>query len=257
MPTVATVGRPLPPPASTRGSAWLRAVRERPWLAASLGFALIGVASFVIAHALQTPRGAQPPLTATSAPAAPPPVAAAPAPVVTPVAAPSPPPQPAAVAAKEPAAPADPGVSGPHRKAHHAAAHERRGAHERKPHSSHATRQTHRKEVALKETPAPSAPSPSGDEGAARAAYAKGNRLLLTGDTGGAIAAYEEATRLAPNSPAGYRGLGLAYEKQGKPTEAARAFRRYLKLAPGSEDRALVAERLQRLAPSRKPGKRP
>jgi Flp pilus assembly protein TadD len=100
-------------------------------------------------------------------------------------------------------------------------------------------------------------PAEPGDDSAARAAYTKGNRLLLTGDTGGAISAYEEATRLAPSSPAGYRGLGLAYEKQGNSAEAARAFRRYLKLAPGSDDRALIAERLQRLAPAHKAGKRP
>jgi Tetratricopeptide repeat len=85
------------------------------------------------------------------------------------------------------------------------------------------------------------------DRTAARDAYQRGNDQLFTGDAAGAAAAYQEAVKVAPSDPAGYRGLGLAYEKQGKVDEAVAAFRRYLKLAPHSRDRDLVARRLQRL----------
>jgi Tfp pilus assembly protein PilF len=91
------------------------------------------------------------------------------------------------------------------------------------------------------------APKGSEDERSARASYERGNQRLLTGDTTAAIAAYEEAVRSAPTSPSGYRGLGLAYEKEGKVPEAVRAFRRYLELAPSSGDRDLVARRLRHL----------
>jgi Flp pilus assembly protein TadD len=189
-------------------------------------------------------------VTAAAQPAQP---AAAP-----PEAAPTPPPADPAPAAdhvaeaKAPAVPPDDRrVTAERRKAHRGA-HERRAAHEHKEHASRASKGKHGREVALHAA----APSPQpGDDVAAREAYGKGNRLLLNGDTGGAIAAYEEATRLAPSSPVGYRGLGLAYEKQGKSSQAAKAFRTYLKLAPGAEDRALIAERLQRLASQHKSGK--
>jgi tetratricopeptide (TPR) repeat protein len=202
----------------------------------SVGLALAGITCFVIAHAVSTQKPTQPaPPVAAARPDAPPVVAALP------------PPEPA-----NPAPPAEHVAEAKvpeHRKVHRSA-HERRGAHERKEHRSHASRGKHGREVALQ---TPAAPE---DDSAARTAYGKGNRLLLTGDTGGAIAAYEDATRLAPSSPAGYRGLGLAYEKQGKSAQAARAFRTYLKLAPGADDRALIAERLQRLAPQHRSGKR-
>ncbi len=206
--------------------------------------ALAGVTCFVIARALPTnrPGRSAPPVTAATRPMAPPTVD----------------PLPTGHVAEEKASPIVPDgrVTGERRKVHRSA-HERRSAENRKARKDHPSRVKSKKrghEVALNGTTSPAQP---GDDGAARAAYAKGNRLLLTGDTGGAISAYEEATRLAPSSPAGYRGLGLAYEKRGNSAEAARAFRRYLKLAPGSEDRALIAERLQRLAPARKAGKQP
>ena len=107
--------------------------------------------------------------------------------------------------------------------------------------------------VALESAAAPKA---AGDERSARDSYERGNQRLLTGDTAGAISAYEEAVRSAPSSPSGYRGLGLAYEKEGKIAEAVRAFRHYLRLAPSSGDRDLVARRLRHLLrPGGDPGK--
>jgi Tfp pilus assembly protein PilF len=99
------------------------------------------------------------------------------------------------------------------------------------------------------------APKRAEDERSARASYERGNQRLLSGDTAAAISAYEEAVRSAPSSPSGYRGLGLAYEKEGKIAEAVGAFRKYLELAPSSTDRDLVGRRMRHLLRSRHPGK--
>jgi hypothetical protein len=230
-----------PPPATQ-----LAPVARRPLRALSVALALVGITCFVIAKALPS-KGKSPsvpPVTATTKPAAPPPE-------VSPIAPPADSP-PTAVHVAEQKAPAvvpDGDRTTAKRQKGHPIARERRAAHEGKDHRTRGSSKKRGREVALDSAPAP---APAGDDSAARSAYAKGNRLLLTGDTGGAISAYEEATRLAPASPVGYRGLGLAYEKQGNSAEAARAFRQYLKLAPGAEDRALIAERLHRLAPKQK-----
>jgi hypothetical protein len=226
--------------------AWPVAARRRQWLAIPVvALALIGITLF-IGHALSGKRTGGP----TAPVVVPPPVAqAAPAEPADPPPAADP-----VVEQKPPAAVADDsgGATVDRRKVHRSA-HERRSARSHKERSSRASSKKHGREVALQ---APASPAQPGDDSAARAAYAKGNRLLLGGDTGGAIAAYEEAIRAAPASPAGYRGLGLAYEKQGNSAQATRAFRKYLKLAPGAEDHALIAERLQRLASQHKTSKR-
>ena len=124
---------------------------------------------------------------------------------------------------------------------------------QKKRHTARPSRSKHTRLVAHESTAAPKA---ADDERSARASYERGNQRLLTGDTAAAISAYEEAVRSAPSSPSGYRGLGLAYEKEGKIAEAVRAFRRYLKLAPSSGDRDLVARRLRHLLrPGTDPGK--
>ena len=108
----------------------------------------------------------------------------------------------------------------------------------------HASHPRHTRSLAMsRDATAPA----TADGPAGRAAYQRGNGLLLGGDAAGAVAAYEECVRAAPTEPEGYRGLGLAYEKQGNIDAAMHAFRRYLKLAPRSRDRELVARRLQRL----------
>ncbi len=99
---------------------------------------------------------------------------------------------------------------------------------------------------AKKEKPA------AGDREAARAAYERGNTLLFAGDAGGAASAYREAVRLAPGDPVGYRGLGLASEKEGKTSEAITAFVSYLKLSRHAHDREVIARRLSRLTHARK-----
>ena len=98
----------------------------------------------------------------------------------------------------------------------------------------------HRRALAMKAKPA-------GDRAGARAAYQRGNDLLLTGNAAGAVDAYQEAVRLAPSDPVGYRGLGLAYEKEGKNKEAIAALVSYLKLSRHAHDREVIARRLYRL----------
>ena len=78
------------------------------------------------------------------------------------------------------------------------------------------------------------------ERGDPRPHYERGNALLFAGDSKGAIAAYREAIRAAPTDPSAFRGLGLAYEQQSEPVFAARALRRYLKLAPNAPDRDIV-----------------
>jgi regulator of sirC expression with transglutaminase-like and TPR domain len=49
------------------------------------------------------------------------------------------------------------------------------------------------------------------------------------------------------SNAAAWRGLGLAEERMSHGPEAARAYRRYLRLAPNAPDAAAVRERLDRL----------
>ncbi|HVU49034.1 MAG TPA: hypothetical protein VHL80_00005, partial [Polyangia bacterium] len=93
---------------------------------------------------------------------------------------------------------------------------------------------------------------PAGDHEAARAAYERGNGLLFAGDAAGAASSYREAVRLAPGDPVGYRGLGLASEKEGKTDDAISAFVSYLKLSRHARDREVIARRLARLTRARK-----
>jgi hypothetical protein len=120
--------------------------------------------------------------------------------------------------------------------------HEHRKAHRRAPH--HASRAAHERKLAKNKRK----PNPAGDREAAHAAYQRGNSELLTdNDAAAAVAAYQEAVRLAPSDPSGYRGLGLAYEKQGKIPDAIAALVSYLKLSKHAHDREVIARRLYRL----------
>src|SRR5262249_15660999 len=91
---------------------------------------------------------------------------------------------------------------------------------------------------------------PAADREAARAAHQRGHGLLFSGECAGAAAAYQEAVRLAPADPVCYRGLGLAYEKEGKIDDAISALVSYLKLSKHAHDRELIARRLARLTHS-------
>jgi len=231
--------------------------RRRRLVVASVAGAIVLAASIVLATRAGRHAPAAPPVVSTtttspSPPVTPPPPAAAtpPAPIAPPAR------QPTEGVASAPRHTADAPAAGgaaPSKSRTHATRavadrpheHVRRGSHTDDGGARHATRERHKHVVAMKHAAARPA---AADAPAAHAAYQRGNGLLLGGNAAGAVTAYEEAVHLASAEPEGYRGLGLAYEKQGKLDEAARAFRRYLKLAPRSRDRELVARRLQRLA---------
>jgi tetratricopeptide (TPR) repeat protein len=232
---------------------WLETLRRRRWPAAAAALAVLVTVGLVVAHRSTAPS------VESSAPG---PKAVPESAAALPSAAPPAPPAEVAPDARNRIAAADRPVAAKDAapstgRPSEATGHTKAGA------RAHAVQRTHRQKrrtarpshgkharskqtrvVALERAAAPQA---AGDESSARASYERGNQRLLTGDTAAAISAYEEAVRAAPSSPSGYRGLGLAYEKEGKIAEAVRAFRHYLKLAPSSGDRDLVAKRLRHL----------
>jgi hypothetical protein len=107
------------------------------------------------------------------------------------------------------------------------------------------------RKVAMKQSPAKAAGATAAspvEHSDPRPSYERGNAALLAGDGKGAIAAYRDAVKTAPSDPIGFRGLGLAYEHEGETALAVKALRRYLKLAPDADDRAIISRRLDRLA---------
>jgi hypothetical protein len=201
---------------------------------------------------------------------------ATPGPATMPIAAPSPAPRPAPAPPPEialdpgapahPSAPAAPAVpaeapadDGRAEEAetarHHHHHHEHREHHSHEHHHAHAehhaaTKQHEAKQHEAKQHEAKEPTTKAakgGDRDAARVAYQRGSGLLLSGDAAGAVAAYQDAVRRAPSDPIGYRGLGLAYEKQGKTSEAVSALVSYLKLSKHARDREVIARRLYRL----------
>jgi tetratricopeptide (TPR) repeat protein len=227
------------PQSTGAGSGWEAVVRGRPWLAALAAGAVIATVVLVAGRRPTATRRESSVLA---------PTAVRPAPVALRNVSPPSPPPPTGDRDVDERRPARPTTSGSPAATRHAnegaPAHAAQRGHHEKRRAAHPTRGKHQRVVAMQSA---AAPKGSEDERSARAAYDRGNQRLLSGDTAAAIAAYEEAVRSAPSSPSGYRGLGLAYEKAGKSAEAIRAFRQYLKLAPSSGDRDLVARRLRHL----------
>jgi len=183
-------------------------------------------------------KAAPPPAKAKAAPATPPPAKAKAAPA-------TPPPAKAkAVPATIAHVAAPPRVSAP--------VEDRRatGRHGGKKNQRHAARarKVAMKAPAAKRNATTTTTAATPERGDPRPHYERGNALLFAGDSKGAIAAYRDAIRAAPADPSAFRGLGLAYEQQSEPVFAARALRRYLKLAPNAPDREIVARRLERLS---------
>lgn len=82
---------------------------------------------------------------------------------------------------------------------------------------------------------------------AARALASEGTRALMTGMVPRAIDRFRDATLAAPSYPDAWRGLGLAYERLGRPADARRAYARYLLVAGSAPDAAEVRRRLAEL----------
>jgi serine/threonine-protein kinase len=97
-------------------------------------------------------------------------------------------------------------------------------------------------------------PRPKGDHiehdeqpTSARALYKDGLGRFVAGDTGGAIGRFQDALARDPRYAPAHRGLGMAYERKGDRTRAARSFRKYLELAPTASDADQIRQRLAKL----------
>jgi outer membrane biosynthesis protein TonB len=217
-------------------------------LAVGMGLAIVLV-SFLLFKVVRGRKVPVPPAATEVAKAAPEPAPAEPVAVVEPMPAPSPPapakpkePPPAreAPAARAKAVPVakttpEPVVEKRRRASHRT----KKGRHERAPRA---------RKVAMAKPAKASAPAAPVEHADPRPAYERGNASLLAGDGKAAIAAYREAVKTSPSDPIGFRGLGLAYEQEGETALAIKALRRYLKLAPEADDRAIISRRLDRLA---------
>jgi hypothetical protein len=99
-------------------------------------------------------------------------------------------------------------------------------------------------------TTAPATPvetaNPS-DGGAAKTAYADGNKALYAADAQGAITHFKAALAAQPGFAAAHRGLGLAYSLSGNKAQAVSEFKAYLAASPGAKDAAKIQERITAL----------
>lgn len=86
---------------------------------------------------------------------------------------------------------------------------------------------------------------PKRDPRRGKSHYDRGLQAWNRGDLDAARRSFAAATR-AGHAP-GYRALGVLYRKQGKRAEAIRSFRRYLRVAPNSNDAAKVRRTLAAL----------
>jgi hypothetical protein len=97
-------------------------------------------------------------------------------------------------------------------------------------------------------TPTPPTATPNtGDGGAAKTAYADGNKALYAADAAGAIAHFKAALAAQPGFAAAHRGLGLAYSLAGNRAQAVTEFKSYLAASPGAKDAAKIQERITAL----------
>jgi serine/threonine-protein kinase len=74
----------------------------------------------------------------------------------------------------------------------------------------------------------------------ARRAFEEGRSAFLAQDFRTAIRSFEEAARLSPSDADVQKQLGRAYMRAGDITRGVVAYRRYLELAPGASDRAVI-----------------
>ncbi len=90
----------------------------------------------------------------------------------------------------------------------------------------------------------PATPEPAVD---VSALSREGTQALVRGQLSVAIEKFRQVTRHAPRNARAWRSLGFAYERLGRRGQAARAYRRYLEIAPSAPDASSVRERLQGL----------
>jgi eukaryotic-like serine/threonine-protein kinase len=95
--------------------------------------------------------------------------------------------------------------------------------------------------------PAKPAAAPSAGEPSAAELAQAAQRELLLGHMSAAVDLYSQATRVDPRDHLAWRGLGLANERLGRTSEAVRAFRRALALAPGGPNADALRAKLEKL----------
>ncbi len=76
---------------------------------------------------------------------------------------------------------------------------------------------------------------------------ALGQRALLRGRLPQAARFFREATYSDSRHAPAWRGLGISEERMNHAPEARRAYRRYLRLAPGAGDAAAIRRRMNAL----------
>lgn len=90
-------------------------------------------------------------------------------------------------------------------------------------------------------------PEPKRPELDVEATFKAGQAEFLRGDAKAALATFRKITEAKPGFAPAWRGSALALERLGQKAAAARALRRYLKLAPQAGDAAQIKARLERL----------
>jgi tetratricopeptide (TPR) repeat protein len=99
--------------------------------------------------------------------------------------------------------------------------------------------------------PGPDLGPPAQDPAAARRraerAYKQGVRSFVEGKTAAARSSFRAATKADPSYAPAYRGLGLAYEREGDARRAIWALRKYLALEPNAQDAESIRARVARL----------
>jgi len=83
--------------------------------------------------------------------------------------------------------------------------------------------------------------------GTAKTLYREGLQKFVGGDTSGALKLFDQARAKDSGYAPVYRGLGMAYERQGDRSRARRAFETYLRLAPDAADATQIRARLDNL----------
>ena len=90
----------------------------------------------------------------------------------------------------------------------------------------------------------PATPQPQAGGKTAQELYKEGLRLLFSGSLDPAIVKFNQALGRDPIFSLAYRGLGVAYQKQGRNALAREAFKRYLRLRPGAPDTEAIRKRM-------------
>jgi serine/threonine-protein kinase len=115
--------------------------------------------------------------------------------------------------------------------------------------AAEVTRKAHAPQTTVRKPPVTTTPAPADDarQLGANALVQQAQAKLIQGHIAAAQELYQRATQLDPRSAGAFRGLGLVEERLGHTTEAIRALRRALSLAPQESANPLIEQRLRKL----------